>query len=78
MLMLRTTVDYNLINGAGPYVPDDMDEAPTMRFQVISILPACLPACTLYPLTSVILLWEFNDGLGVYEERVIRKTAILS
>ena len=35
------TVENNLITGTGHYVPDDMDEAQTMRFQVMSVLTAC-------------------------------------
>ena len=34
------TVENNLITGTGHYVPDDMDEAQTMRFQVMSVLTA--------------------------------------
>ena len=34
------TVENNLITGIGHYVPDDLDEVQTMRFQVISVLTA--------------------------------------
>ena len=37
----QDTVENNLIKGTGHYVPDDMDEAQTMRFQVMSVLTAC-------------------------------------
>jgi hypothetical protein len=37
----QDTVENNLIKGTGHYVPDDMDEAQTMRFHVMSVLTAC-------------------------------------
>ena len=37
----QDTVENNLIKGIGHYVPDDMDEVQTMRFQVMSVLTAC-------------------------------------
>ena len=37
----QDTVENNLIKGTGYYVPDDMDEAQTMRFHVMSVLTAC-------------------------------------
>ena len=36
----QDTAKNNLIKGTGHYVPDDMDEAQTMRFQVMSVLTA--------------------------------------
>ena len=36
----QDTVENNLIKGTGHYVPDNMEEARTMRFQVMSILNA--------------------------------------
>ena len=41
MYNAQDTVENNLIKGTGHYVPDDMDEAQTMRFQVMSVLTAC-------------------------------------
>ena len=35
------TVENNLIIGTGPYVPDNMCEAQTMQFQVMSVLTTC-------------------------------------
>ena len=35
------TVENNLIKGTGPYVPDNLEEAQTMRYQVMSVLNAC-------------------------------------
>ena len=37
----QDTVENILIKVPGHYVPDDMDEAQTMRFQVMSVLTAC-------------------------------------
>ena len=37
----QDTVENNLIKGTGHYVPDNMEEAQTMRFKVMSILNAC-------------------------------------
>ena len=34
----QDTVEKNLIKGAGPYVPGTIEEAQTMRLQVMSIL----------------------------------------
>ena len=34
-------VENNLIKGTGPYVPDNMEEAQTMRFQIMSVLTDC-------------------------------------
>jgi hypothetical protein len=41
MYNAQDTVENNLIKGTGHYVPDDMEEAQTMRFQVMSVLTAC-------------------------------------
>ena len=40
MFCSQDTVD-NFINGTRHYVPDNMEEAQTMRFQVIPVLTAC-------------------------------------
>ena len=37
----QDTVENNLIKGTGFYVPGYMEEAQTMRFQVMSVLTAC-------------------------------------
>jgi len=37
----QDTVENNLINGTGPYAVDNMEEAQTMPFQVMSVLTAC-------------------------------------
>ena len=37
----QDTVENNLIKGTGPYVPNNMEEAQTMRYQVMSVLNAC-------------------------------------
>ena len=37
----QDTVENNLIKGTGPHVPDNMAEAQTMRYQVMSVLNAC-------------------------------------
>ena len=37
----QDTVENKLINGIGHYVPDNIEEAQTMRFQVTSVLTAC-------------------------------------
>ena len=36
----QDTVENNLIKGTGPYVPDNTEDAQTMRFQVMSVLTA--------------------------------------
>ena len=41
MYNAQDTVENNLIKGTGHYVPYDMEEAQTMRFQVMSVLTAC-------------------------------------
>ena len=37
----QDAVENNLIEGTGPYVPGYMEEAQTMRFQVMPVLTAC-------------------------------------
>jgi hypothetical protein len=37
----QDTVENSIIKGTGHHVPDNMEEAQTMRFQVMSILNAC-------------------------------------
>ena len=36
----QDTVENNLIKGTRPYVPDNLKEAQTMRYQVMSVLNA--------------------------------------
>jgi len=43
MYNAQDAVDNNHIKGTGHYVPDNMEKAHTMRFQVISILTAYPP-----------------------------------
>jgi len=37
----QDTAENDLIKETGSYVPDNMEEAQTMRFQVMSVLTAC-------------------------------------
>ena len=50
--------------GTGSYVPDNMEEAHTIRFQVMSVLPACLSAHIMCPRTSGTLVRVSNGGCG--------------
>ena len=38
---LEDTFENNLFKITGPYIPDNMEEAQTMRFQIMKLLKAC-------------------------------------
>ena len=71
----QDTVENNLIKGTGHYIPDDMDEAQTMRFQVMSVLTVC-------PIHVLSDFWNISDGvkdeLDASRARVMRRNTATS